>query len=114
VLGGLFGFGLLALLGFPPFSLFISELNMLRAEVQVGLGWVAALGLGLMAVIFAAMLSHGRQMLLGSADDDELPVGTSRMIAAPLVSALVLCGAIGMLAWPLSTLLHAAARVVAP
>jgi len=27
------------LLGLPPFSLFISELNMLRAEVHVGLGW---------------------------------------------------------------------------
>ena len=42
VLGGIFAFGLVALLGFPPFSLFVSELNMLRAEFQVGLGWAAA------------------------------------------------------------------------
>jgi len=32
---GVFAFGLVALLGLPPFSLFISELNMLRAEVHV-------------------------------------------------------------------------------
>jgi len=49
---GVFAFGLVTLLGLPPFSLFISELNMLRAEVHVGLGWVAAISLVLMAVIF--------------------------------------------------------------
>ncbi|MHB1710323.1 MAG: proton-conducting transporter transmembrane domain-containing protein, partial [Acidimicrobiales bacterium] len=49
-LGGIFGFGLVALLGLPPFSLFVSELNMIRAEVQVGLGWVAVIALVSMAV----------------------------------------------------------------
>ncbi len=65
VLGGIFAFGLVALLGFPPFSLFVSELNMLRAEFQVGLGWAAAVSLVCMAVIFGAVMSHGRHMLLG-------------------------------------------------
>jgi len=49
--------------------LFISELNMLRAEVHVGLGWVAAISLVLMAVIFGSVMStvvtcslaHGRR-----------------------------------------------------
>ena len=52
-------------LGFPPFSLFVSELNMLRAEFQVGLGWAAGLSLVCMAVIFGAVMSHGRHMLFG-------------------------------------------------
>ena len=37
-LGGVFGVGLVALLGLPPFSLFTSELLMARAEFEVGLG----------------------------------------------------------------------------
>jgi hydrogenase-4 component F len=55
LLGGIFGFGLVALLGLPPFSLFVSELNMIRGEVAVGLGWAAGLSLLAMAVIFAAV-----------------------------------------------------------
>jgi hydrogenase-4 component F len=102
-LGGVFAFGLVALLGLPPFSLFISELNMLRAEVHVGLGWVAAISLVLMAVIFGSVMSHGRHMLFGARPDGE-PVHKSPLIVSvPLIGALVGCGAIGVLAWPLDT-----------
>jgi hydrogenase-4 component F len=113
VLGGIFGVGLLALLGFPPFSLFVSELNMLRAEFQVGLGWAAAVSLACMAVIFAAVMSHARHLLLGrSAGGARL--STVSIVAVPLVGGLVGCAFIGISAWPLEPLLHAAARVVAP
>ena len=37
-----------------------------------------------------------------------------RWVAAPLVGGLVVCGLIGVFAWPLSGLLHAAAHVVTP
>jgi hydrogenase-4 component F len=111
-LGGIFAFGLVALLGLPPFSLFISELNMLRAEVHVGLGWVAAISLVLMAVIFGSVMSHGRHMLFGARPDGETVHKSPLVVTAPLVGALVACGAIGVLAWPLDTLLRAAAMVV--
>lgn len=111
-LGGIFAFGLVALLGLPPFSLFISELNMLRAEVHVGLGWVAAVSLVLMAVIFGSVMSHGRHMLFGARPDDEPAHKSPLIVTAPLIGALVGCGAIGVLAWPLDTLLRAAAMVV--
>ena len=112
VLGGIFGFGLLALLGFPPFSLFVTELNMLRAEFQVGLGWAAALSMVFMAVIFAALISHGRRLLLGQGRTDrQLP--TARMVAIPLIGGLAGCAFIGISAWPLASLLSAAARIVA-
>ena len=65
-LGGVFGVGLLALLGFPPFSLFASELAMIRAEFQVGLGWAAAVAMVAMVVIFIAVVGHARHMLLGA------------------------------------------------
>jgi hydrogenase-4 component F len=113
VLGGIFAFGLVALLGFPPFSLFVSELNMLRAEFQVGLGWAAVLSLLCMAVIFGAVMSHGRHLLLGPKGSDA-PAMTPALVAVPLIGGLVGCAFIGISAWPLEPLLHAAARVVSP
>ncbi len=113
VLGGIFAFGLVALLGFPPFSLFVSELNMLRAEFQVGLGWAAVVSLVCMAVIFGAVMSHGRHMLLGPKGTAP-PAMTPALVAVPLIGGLVGCAFIGLSAWPLESLLHAAARVVAP
>jgi hydrogenase-4 component F len=111
-LGGIFAFGLVALLGLPPFSLFVSELNMVRAEVEVGLGWVAAISLVCMAVIFGAVMSHGRHMLFGARGDGERVHRTRSIVTVPLVGALVGCAALGVLAWPLDSLLRAAAMVV--
>ncbi|HVA10164.1 MAG TPA: proton-conducting transporter membrane subunit [Acidimicrobiales bacterium] len=111
-LGGIFGFGLVALLGLPPFSLFVSELNMVRAEVQVGLGWAAAISLVCMAVIFAAVMSHGRHLLLGSADGQAVHK-TPGIVVVPLIGGLVGCAFLGVVAWPMQSLFHAAAHVVA-
>lgn len=111
-LGGVFGIGLLALLGFPPFSLFASELGMLRAEFQVGLGWAASIAMAAMVAIFIAVVTHARHMLLGNADPSaESP--TPRLTLGPLVGGLVLCAAIGVVAWPLTNLLAVAARSLA-
>jgi hydrogenase-4 component F len=113
VLGGIFGFGLVALLGLPPFSLFVSELNMVRAEVATGLGWAAAIALACMAVIFAAVLTHGRQLLLGGASPGTRPQATPRIVTVPLTAGLAACVLLGVSAWPLQPLLHAAAQVAA-
>ena len=112
VLGGIFAFGLVALLGFPPFSLFVSELNMLRAEFRMGLGWAAGLSLVCMAVIFGAVMSHGRHMLFGPKGTD-VPAMTPALVAVPLIGGLIGSAFIGVSVWPLGSLLHAAAHVVA-
>jgi len=114
LLGGIFGFGLVALLGLPPFSLFVSELNMIRGEVAVGLGWAAGLSLLAMAVIFAALMTHSRNLLLGgpTATGNATAQATPRLVGIPLVSGLVACAFLGLSAWPLQSLLYAAARVV--
>ncbi len=111
LLGGIFGFGLLALLGLPPFSLFVSELNMIRGELSVGLGWAVAVSLVAMAVIFAVVMSHGRHLLLGG--DGSAPSPTSALVGIPLTGGLVACAALGLSAWPLQSLLVAAAHIVA-
>ncbi|MDA8312635.1 MAG: proton-conducting transporter membrane subunit [Actinomycetota bacterium] len=110
LLGGIFGFGLVALLGLPPFSLFVSELDMIRGELAVGLGWAAGLSLLAMAVIFAAVMAHGRHLLLGG--QGATAQATSRLVGIPLVGGLVACAFFGLSAWPLQSLLYAAARVV--
>jgi hydrogenase-4 component F len=112
-LGGVFGVGLVALLGLPPFSLFTSELVMVRAEFEVGLGWAAVLAMVAMVVIFIAVVGHARHMLLGPPESAGLAVPPPRWVAAPLIGGLAICGFIGVFAWPLSGLLDAAARVVA-
>jgi hydrogenase-4 component F len=112
-LGGVFGVGLFALLGFPPFSLFVSELVMIRAEFQVGLGWAAALALVAMVVIFIAVAGHARHMLLGRSDASTVSASPSAVTMAPLVGGLACCAAIGVFAWPLTGLLQAAAHAVA-
>jgi hydrogenase-4 component F len=112
-LGGIFGAGLIALLGLPPFSLFASELNMIRAEAAAGLGWAAAIALACMAAIFAAVMTHGRHLLLGGTPPGGQPQATPRAVTVPLCAGLAACILIGVSAWPLQPLLHAAAQVVA-
>jgi len=111
-LGGVVGLGLAALLGFPPFSLFISEVTMVRGEVAAHLAWAAIISLVALAIAFAALATHGRRLLF----DAKVPGGASARtpvsVMAPLVTGLALCGFIGLSAWPLGPILRAAARVV--
>jgi hydrogenase-4 component F len=126
VVGGVFGVGIVALLGLPPFSLFSSELLMARAEFQAGMGWAATLAIAIMVVIFIAIAGHARRMLFGRStpcgepalpgfsDATEPLAPPPRWVTVPLVGGLIACGLIGVFAWPLSTLLQAAAHVVTP
>jgi len=57
-------------------------------------------------------MSHGRHMLFGARPDGEVAHKSPLNVSVPLIGGLVACGAIGVLAWPLDTLLRAAAMVV--
>jgi hydrogenase-4 component F len=124
LLAGCAGAGVLALAGLPPFSVFASEIGIIRAGFAAGLGWVTAAALALMLVITAALLGHTSRMLLGS----DTTVGTSHAAGpatsaaagsgsaaaglAPVVAALAACAILGLYAGPLATLLHSAARTL--
>lgn len=67
-LGALWGAGLVALVALPPSSLFVSEVVILGAAVEAGLGWVAAVAGVLLLVAYVAVARHGTGMLLGPGD----------------------------------------------
>jgi hypothetical protein len=66
-----------------------------------------------MAVIFAAVMAHGRHLLLGKAAHPGRPAAIPLIVAVPLATGLLACAFLGVSAWPLQPLLHAAAQVVA-
>ena len=119
VLAGTFALGLAALLGLPPFSLFVSELALARAATAAGLGWAVAVALVLLLVVFVAVATRTAGMLFGSDPQTDAerhgPLRRSRSgaraAAAPLVTGLLALAALGTLAWPLEQLLRAAATI---
>ena len=114
VLAASFGVGILALLGLPPFSLFVSEVGLARAAADSGLGWVIAVALTFLVIIFVAMTVQVGPMILGSAPDAPGPAGAGTAISgstAPLVVGLLVLAALGTVSWPLDRLLHAASLI---
>ena len=63
--GGLFAAGVLAVIGLPPFGLFISEFALLRAGFAAGRPWLMGLVLVLLTVAFVSMIGHLNRMLYG-------------------------------------------------
>ncbi|MCE7002051.1 hydrogenase [Kibdelosporangium philippinense] len=112
VLAGGIGFGVLALIGLPPFSLFASELGLFRAGFASGLGWLAAIALVLVLIIAAALVTHTSRMLLGATPDGPGTATGTRQVPVPtafaLIGGLLVCAALGITAGPLAALLDSA------
>lgn len=118
-LGMVMALGLAALLGLPPFSLFASELALVRALALSGYEWILApIGL-ILLVVFAAIGVRAATMLLGAADQPPSAIGPgsiglragTRAATVPMLMGLVSLAAIGVAAWPLDDLLTAAAAI---
>jgi hydrogenase-4 component F len=95
--GGLFAAGLLALVGLPPFGLFVSEFLLVRAAIAGGRLWLAFLLLGLLLTAFVSILSHLNLMLYGDPPEgiaigERTPILLA-LLAVP-VGALVVLGVI--------------------
>jgi hydrogenase-4 component F len=124
VLAGCLGLGVLALIGFPPFSVFASELGIMRAAFAPGsgsaTGWATAAVLVLVVVIAAALVGHLSRMLLGDGGDEPASgsgvVTTTRALprstAVALLTGLAACAALGVSTGPMTALLDAAAHVL--
>ena len=63
--GGLFLAGTLALVGLPPFGLFLSELALLRAGFAIGRPWLMGIVLALLTVACVGLVAHANRMLYG-------------------------------------------------
>src|SRR5262249_3160709 len=64
--GGLFATGLLAVIGLPPFGLFLSEFALVRAGFAAGSPWVMGLVLVLVTPGLVSMLRHPKRVLHGA------------------------------------------------
>jgi hydrogenase-4 component F len=111
--GGLFAAGVLAVIGLPPFGLFISEFALFRAGFAAGRPWLMGLVLALLVVAFVSMIGHLNRMLYG-APAAGVALGESRRWGlVPLgicVGALVVLGL--SLPAPLEELLHRIVEIV--
>lgn len=63
--GGLFAAGILALIGLPPFGLFISEFLLIRAAIATGHWLVAGVVLVLLLTAFVSLIRHLNAMVYG-------------------------------------------------
>jgi len=75
--GALFAAGVLALVGLPPFGLFVSEFLLVRAAVAGHHLWLAGGILLLLLTAFISLIGHLNQMLYGNVPAG-VPVGERR------------------------------------
>jgi hydrogenase-4 component F len=113
--GGLFAAGILALVGLPPFGLFVSEFLLVQAAVVAHKLWLAALILALLLTAFVALLSHLNRMLYGPASEG-VHMGERRdwPVLALLVPSAILVVLGLLLPAGLATLIHQSAANLHP
>ncbi|MBZ0168362.1 hydrogenase-4 component F [Candidatus Methylomirabilis lanthanidiphila] len=93
---GAFAAGTLALLGLPPFGLFMSEFLIFRAGIERGPVWVVIVGAVLLAVVFAGMLGSVNQMLYGAPPEKLEHGDVLKWSLAPLVVNFALLLVLGL------------------
>jgi len=98
VTGGLFLLAMLAIMGLPPFGLFVSEVLIFSAGFQSGHGIVAAAGLFFLVGAFAGLLRNAHRMLYGTPVPAIADVPGLRSVV-PTGLALLLLTLTGV-AWP--------------
>lgn len=107
--------GMVALLGFPPFSIFFSEVNIILSGWAVGMGPTISIALALLLVIFAAMVRLTVAMSFGTPTDLPMPRQPDRSAHGPrlpVVLALATAAVIAFLAEPVGSLIIRAAEVL--
>ncbi len=113
VTAGLLAAGILAVIGLPPFGLFISEFALIRAGFATGHPWLMGVVLILLAVAFVALISHLNRMLYGAPPRDVAAgegSGWTLVLLSVNVAVLVTLGL--TLPAPLATLFDQIVRIV--
>ncbi len=111
--GGLFAAGLLALIGLPPFGLFITEFALFRAGFALNHPWLMGAALALLAVAFVAFISHLNSMLYGQPPASVTVGDVGGWRIAPLVLSVAMLVVLGLtLPTPLATLLNQIVAIV--
>jgi hydrogenase-4 component F len=113
--GSLFATGILALVGLPPFGLFVSEFLLVQAAVVDRKLWLAVIVLALLLTAFVSLIGHVNRMLYGVAPEG-VRVGEQRSwpVAALLVPVVILVVLGVSLPGALSTLIHQSVANLVP
>lgn len=115
VTGALFATGMVALVGFPPFGLFLSKFSLLRAGFAAGRTGVMALVLLLLAVAAVALMVHLNRMLYGRVPEGPAGAEAARWQLVPLALCAALLLVLGLaVPGPLRTLLEQIAEIAGP
>ena len=113
VTGGLFAVGMLAIIGLPPFGIFVSEFALIRAGFAAGNPWLMGIVLALLAVAFIALINHLNRMLYGAAPEGVTVGEGSRWALAPLLINVAVLTVLGLfLPAPLLALLNQIVGIV--
>jgi hydrogenase-4 component F len=111
--GGLFTAGLLALMGLPPFGLFITEFALIRAGFVQHHHWLMGAVMLLLLVAFVSFINHLNKMLYGAAPEGVVPGETSRWWIASMILCPAVLLVLGLtLPAPLEALLNQIVRIV--
>jgi hydrogenase-4 component F len=95
--GGLFLVAGLALLGMPPFGLFVSELLLFRAGLAAEQPWLVGLILLLLLSIFISFLGYLQRMLYGATPRGSSPERPSLPALLPLAINLAVLLSLGLI-----------------
>lgn len=112
--GGLFAVGILALIGLPPFGLFISEIALFRAGFRMNHPWLMGIALALLGIAFVSFISQLNKMLYGPVPEG-ISVGEvdSPSWIMPLLIPLAVLVVLGLaLPAPLVSLLNSIVEIV--
>jgi hydrogenase-4 component F len=106
VTGWMFAAGMLALVGLPPFGIFVSKLAMLRAGFATGHVWLMAIVLAFLAVAFISLIGHLNRMLNGAPPAGVAVGEGTRWALVPLALCVLVLALLGfVLPEPVETLL---------
>ena len=113
VTGALFTAGMLAVVGLPPFGLFLSELALVRAGFARGRYGLMLVVLALLALAFISLVVHLNRMLHGPARAAVDRGEDDRLALVPLVVCLALVVVLGVVVpSPLARLLVMSAEIL--
>jgi hydrogenase-4 component F len=113
--GGLFAAGMLAVIGLPPFGMFVSEFALVRAGFAAGRPVLIGLVLALLAIGFVAMIGQLNRMLYGPVPPGVEMGEGSRWALLPLAGCAVVLVVLGLtIPPPVDALLARIAEIVAP
>lgn len=112
--GALFMAGMLAVVGLPPFGLFISEMALLRAGFAGRHYVLMAIVLALVVLAFISLVAHTNRMLHGASDPGVERGEENRRALVPLAACLGAVVVLGVVVpAPLARLLAMGAEIIA-